>query len=102
MYLRVALDSSDIDLSDTDLYLLETDSPSKNFVCLQDVLTTCLEFIFKTSSSPTNVCKTAAVAVKENDYRINFCFMTKSEAVDRMKNVDSSDKSEQLCNYLLY
>ena len=32
-----------IDLSDTDLDLLDTDIPSKHFVCLQNVFETCLK-----------------------------------------------------------
>ena len=45
MHFGVALDSSDIDLwnkdlLDTHLDLLDTDIPSKHFVCLQDVLKT--------------------------------------------------------------
>ena len=45
MYLGFALDASDIDLwdielLDTDLGLLDTDNPSKDFVCVQDVLKT--------------------------------------------------------------
>ena len=38
MHLGFALDLSDIDLLDTHLDLLDTDIPSKHFVCLQDVL----------------------------------------------------------------
>ena len=38
----------DIDLPDTDLDFLDTDIPSKHFVCLQDVLKTCLEGVLKT------------------------------------------------------
>ena len=45
MHFEFALDSSDIDLRnidlvDTHLDLLDTDIPSKHFVCLQDVLKT--------------------------------------------------------------
>ena len=45
MHFGLALDSSDIDLwnkdlLDTHLDLLDTDIPSKYFVCLQDVLKT--------------------------------------------------------------
>ena len=45
MYLGFALDASDtdlwdIELLDTDLGLLDTDNPSKDFVCVQDVLKT--------------------------------------------------------------
>ena len=43
MYFHFALD-----LSDIDLYLLDTDIPSKPFVCLQDVFKTYLEDFFKT------------------------------------------------------
>ena len=40
----------DIDLSDTDLDLLDKDIPSKYFVCLQDVLKTSSRHAFNTSS----------------------------------------------------
>ena len=40
----------DVDLSDTDLDLLDKDIPSKHFVCLQDVFKTCLQDAFNTSS----------------------------------------------------
>ena len=45
MYLGFALDALDIDLwdielLDTDLGLLDTDNPSEDFVCVQDVLKT--------------------------------------------------------------
>ena len=36
----------------------------------------------------------AILYVGRNDYRVNFCFMTKGEAMNRMKNVDLSEKSE--------
>lgn len=36
------------------------------------------------------------VSVGRNDYRIHFWFMTKSEAVNKMKKVDLSEKSGQL------
>ena len=45
MHFGFALDSSNIDLLDTHLDLLDRDIPSKHFACLQDVL--------KTSSSVT-------------------------------------------------
>ena len=38
----------------------------------------------------------AIVTVKGHNYRINLWVMTKSEAVDRMKDVDLSEKSGQL------
>ena len=55
MHFVFTLDSSDIDLWDIDLLdthldLLDTDIPSKHFICLQDVLKTCSRHIFKTSS----------------------------------------------------
>ena len=54
MHFGFALDSSDIDLLnidllDTHLDLLDTDIPSKHFVCLQDVLKNS-SHVFKTSS----------------------------------------------------
>ena len=56
MHFGFALDSSDIgllniDLLDTHLDLFDTDVPSKQFVCLQDVFKTCLQDILKTSSA---------------------------------------------------
>ena len=55
MHFGFALDSSDIDLRNIDLLdiqldLLDTDIPSKHFVCLQDVLKTSSRHVFKTSS----------------------------------------------------
>ena len=55
MHFGFALDSSDIDLLNIDfldahLDLLDTDIPSKQFVCLQDVFKTSSRHIFKTSS----------------------------------------------------
>ena len=41
---------------------------------------------------------TAIATVKGNDYRINFWFMTKNQAVDRMNNADLSKK---VCYYNL-
>ena len=38
----------------------------------------------------------AIVTAKRNYYTINFCFMTKNEAVDRMKNADLSGKSGKI------
>ena len=40
----------DIDLSDTDLDLLDKDIPGNYFLCLQDVSKTCSRHVFKTSS----------------------------------------------------
>ena len=58
MHFGFALDLSDIDLLNIDLLdqrythldLLDTDIPSKHFVCLQDVLKTSSRYVFKTSS----------------------------------------------------
>ena len=55
MHLGFALELSNvdllnIDLLDTHLDLLDTDIPSKHFVCLQDVLKTSSRYVFKTSS----------------------------------------------------
>ena len=38
----------------------------------------------------------ATVTIRENDYWIHFWFMTKSEAMDRMKKADLSKKSGQI------
>lgn len=45
---------------------------------------------------PVSFDDAAIVAVKGNDYRINFGFMTKNEALDRMENADSSEKGRRL------
>ena len=37
----------------------------------------------------------AVVTIGVNDYRIHFWFMTKNEAIDRMKNADLYEKSIQ-------
>ena len=55
MHFGFALDLSDIDLwnidlLDTHLDLLDTDIPSKYFVCFQDVLKTSSRYVFKRSS----------------------------------------------------
>ena len=55
MHFGFALDSLDIDfwkidLLDTHLDLLDTNIPSKYFVCLQNVLKTSSKHVFKTSS----------------------------------------------------
>ena len=58
MHFGFALDLSDIDLLNIDLLdqrythldLLDTDIPSKHFVCFQDVLRTSSRHVFKTSS----------------------------------------------------
>ena len=55
MHFGLALDSSDkdllsIDLLDTHLDLLDTNIPSKQFVCHQDVLKTSSRHVLKTSS----------------------------------------------------
>ena len=53
MHFRFVLDLSDIDLKnidllDTPLELLDTDIPSKHFVCLEDVFKICFQDVFKT------------------------------------------------------
>ena len=55
MQFGFALDSPDIDLLNIDMLnthldLLHSDIPSKQFICLQDVLKTCSRHVFKTSS----------------------------------------------------
>ena len=55
MHFRFALELSDIDfwnidLLDTHLNLLDTDIPSKSFVCLDNVFKTSWRHVFKTSS----------------------------------------------------
>ena len=49
--------------------------------------------------------KTVIITVKGYDYRSNFWFMTKNDAVDRMKNADLSELmdnySYEKYNYLL-
>ena len=53
-----------------------------------------LDFTQKYMMAVNNM--TQNVAVKGHDYRIYFWFMTKTEAADRTKNVDLSEKSRQL------
>ena len=38
----------------------------------------------------------AIVTVGKNNYRIHFCFMTKNEVVNRMKNANLNKNSGQL------
>ena len=64
MHFGFALKSSDIDLLnidllDTQLDLLDTYIPSKQFVCFQDVLKTSSRHIFKRYSGPGHVFKTS-------------------------------------------
>ena len=52
----------------------------------------------------TNLNDFATVTVKGNDYKVNFWFMAKSEAVDRMKNAYLSKKNRtntKIKRYLL-
>ena len=82
MHFRFALDSSDIDLLNIDLLdqrythldLLDTDIPSKHFVCFQDVLKTSSRHVFKTSSryvfktSSRHVFKTSSRRLQRNNF----------------------------------
>ena len=61
MHFGIALELPDIDLWNVDLLdtyldLLDTDFPTKYFVCLHSVFKTPSRHVFKTSSRPTNVC----------------------------------------------
>ena len=72
MHFGFALDSSDIgllniDLLDTHLDLLDTDIPSKQFVCPQDVFKTSSRHDFKTSSR--HVFKTSSRHVFKTSWR---------------------------------
>ena len=80
MHFGFALDLSDIDLwninlLDTHLELLDTDIPSKHFVCLQDVLKTSSKDVFKMSSrhvfktSSRHVFKTFSKHVFKTSWR---------------------------------
>ena len=81
MHFGFALDLSDIDLLNIDsldqrythLDLLDTDIPSKHFVCLQDVLKTSSRHVFKTSSR--YVFKTSWRRLPRNNFSSsNFSF----------------------------
>ena len=48
------------------------------------------------TQKPMSFDDTAVVTVKGNDYRINFWFITKNEAMDRMKNDDLIERSGPL------
>ena len=67
MHFGYVLDSSDTDLLNTHLHLLDADIASKFFVCLQDVLVTSSRHVFKTSSR--NVFKTSSRHVFETSWR---------------------------------
>ena len=74
MHFGFALVSSDkdllkIDLLDTHLDLLDTDIPSKQFACLQDLLKTFSRHVFKMSS--IRVFKTASRYV----FKTNKCLL---------------------------
>ena len=76
MHFGFALDLSDIDLLNIDLLdqrythldLLDTDIPSKHFVCFQDVLRTSSRHVFKTSSR--HVFKTLSRHVFKTSLRL--------------------------------
>ena len=53
----------DVDLSDTDLDLLDKDIPSKHYVGLQDVFKTCLQNVFK--SCLQDVLKTSSKRLQD-------------------------------------
>ena len=59
----------DVDLSDTDLDLLDKDIPSKHYVGLQDVFKTCLQNVFK--SCLQDVLKTCL----QNVFKTNKCLL---------------------------
>ena len=48
------------------------------------------------AQKPMNFNNFDIVSVGRNDYRIHFWFMTKSEAENKMKKVDLSEKRGQL------
>ena len=75
MHFGFALELSDIDLwninlLDTHLDLLDTDIPSKHFVCLHNVFKTSWRHVFKTSS--INVFKTSSRHVFKTSSRYVF------------------------------
>ena len=51
---------------------------------------------YEMAQKPMNFNNFDIVSVGRNDYRIHFWFMTKSEAENKMKKVDLSEKSGQL------
>ena len=79
MHFGFALELSDIDLwnidlLDTHLDLLDTDIPSKYFVCLHSVFKTSSRYVFKTSSrhvfktSSRHVFKTSSRRLQRNNF----------------------------------
>ena len=66
MHFGFAIDLSDIDLLDTELDMLDTDTPSKHFVCPQDVLKTSSRHIFKMSSR--QVLKTSSICLEHSKF----------------------------------
>ena len=44
----------------------------------------------------------AIVSVKGGDYRIHFCYMSKNDTINVMKNSNLNEKSEPLYIFLLY
>ena len=92
MHFGFALELSDIDLwnidlLDTHLDLLDTDIPSKNFVCLHSVFKTSSSYVFKTSSrhvfktSSGHVFKTSSRHVFKTSSR--HVFKTSSRRLQR-------------------
>ena len=74
MYFGIVLELSDIDLWNTHLDLLDTDIPSKYFVCLHSVFKTSSRYVFKTSSrhvfktSSRHVFKTSSRRLQRNNF----------------------------------
>ena len=69
MNLGFAFDSSDKDLLDTDLDLLDTNIPNQDFVFLQDVFKTCLQDILKCSNHLEDVLKTFLQDISKTSLR---------------------------------
>ena len=69
MNLGFAFDSSNKDLLDTDLDLLDTNIPNQDFVFLQDVFKTCLQDILKCSNYLEDVLKTFLQDISKTSLR---------------------------------
>ena len=102
MHFGFVLDMSDVALLKIDLLdqrythsdLLDTDIPSKHFVCLQDVLKTSSRHVFKTSSkyvfkvSSRHVFKTSWRCLQRNNFSSS---KTSCETSSKTKNCYAED-----------
>ena len=98
------IDLRNIDLLDTHLDLLDTDIPSKNFVCLHSVFKTSSRYNFKTSSrhffktSSGHVFKTSSRHVSKTSSR--HIFKTSSRRLQRNNFLSSKTSWRRLARCL--